>query len=102
MAYSAGSLADGFVATSKATIYTSTGKVIIRTMFFFNINAAGQTLNLYIKRSGGTSRQTHQLSLAQYATQSITDPIVLSSGDVIEADTTTSSAVSYFIGGAVG
>lgn len=102
MAYVAGSLADGFVATTQGVLYTSTGKAVIRTLFFYNVNAATQTLNIYIKRSGGTARQTHRLSLAQYATQSITDPIVLSSGDTLEADTTTTSAVSYFIGGAVG
>ena len=103
MAYIAGSLADGFVAIATGTIYTSAAKTIIRNLIFCNINAAPQTINLFITRSGGTRRQIYRFILAQWesvTTLSGGGVLLLANGDIIEADTTTASAVSYVVGGA--
>jgi hypothetical protein len=100
--YTAGSLADGQVATTVGTIYTASASVIVRAFILYNSNAATQTTNVYVTRSGGTRRQLYRFSLAQY--ESITvlsggEILALSSGDIIEADTTTSTAVDYLIAG---
>lgn len=97
------SLADGQVATSTGAIYTcpSSLNVRVRYITFFNTNVTSQTLNLYITRNGGTRRQLRQESIAQNADVEIDRPISLSPGDVLEADTTTASAVDYFICGEV-
>lgn len=106
MSFTGGSLADGQVADTTGTIYTvpASTVAIIKSMTFYNTNATGQTLNLYVTRSGGTRRQLHQeSSLAQYGTVDYLsggEVLVLSAGDVIEADTTTASAVDYLITGA--
>lgn len=98
------SLADGQVGTSKATIYTvpASTAAVVKSLVFFNTNASSQTLNVYVKRSGSVSRQIHrEATMAQYASVNpLSETLFLSAGDVIEADTTTASAVDYFIGGA--
>lgn len=98
------SLADGQVATTTGAIYTSPGSLYTRVRYIslFNTNAAGQTINLYITRSGGTRRQISQnTGVAQNANVEITNAFSLSPGDALEADTTTSSAVDFFISGDV-
>lgn len=100
---SGGSLGDGQVATSTGTILDS-GRVFtqINSATFFNTNAATQTLNIYITRNGGTRRQIVQASLTQNSTFFLVaegERLSLSPGDVLEADTTTGSAVDYFISG---
>ena len=104
MAFAAGSLADGQLPNSQGAIYTvpASTKGYIRNLLLLNINATTQTIDLYIKRSGGTSRQFRRLTLAQYESASVIEgeeAILLSPADAIEAVTTTSSAVNYFVGG---
>ena len=99
----AASLADGQVANSKGTIYTAAGSVIVRSWTLYNSNAISQTANVYVKRSGSTSRQLYRFTLAQYASATVLasgELLTLSTGDVLEADTTTASAVDFYIGGA--
>lgn len=98
------SLADGQVATSTGAILTSDASLYtqIHSACFFNTNAATQTLNIYITRNGGTRRQLYRSSLAQYSTFCLVgsgETLSLSPGDVLEADTTTGSAVDYFLSG---
>ena len=105
MSFVAGSLADGQVASSVGSIYTSTGvKTIVKSATFFNTNATAQTLNVYVTRSGGTRRQLYRdASMAQYTSFDLLsqgEVLVLSAGDSIDADTTTASAVDYVITGA--
>lgn len=100
-----GSLADGQVATTTGTLYTvpASTVTVIKSASFFNTNAATQTLNVYITRSGGTRRQIEQFTLSQYDTAHLLangETLVLSTGDVLEADTTTTTAVDYMITGA--
>ena len=104
MAFSGASLADGQVATTWGAIYTSTGvKTILRSVDFFNTNAASQTLELRITRSGMTARKLPRATLAQNESlRLLTDGevIVLSSGDTLDAQTTTATAVDYTVTGA--
>ena len=102
--FQGGSLADGQVATSTGTIYTSSGTTILKSVTFFNTNATGQDINVFVTRNGGTRRQiARSTGLAQYATYYfLTDGevLVLSDGDILEANTTTATAVDYLITGA--
>lgn len=96
-------MADGQVATSKGTLYTvpASTSAYVKSITFFNTNAATQTLNVYLK-PGATSRQIRRVSLAQYESYDVLDglgPIVLETGDLIEADTTTGTAVDFIITG---
>ena len=104
MAFVAGSLASGQVANAVAAIYTASTRVVVRSLNFYNTNAAGQTINVYITRSGQTRRQLYRSSsIAQYARLAFLsggEVLILSGGDTIDADTTTASAVDYYIGGA--
>ena len=102
--FAAGSLADGQLASSKGTIYTSTGvKTIVKSLSVFNTNAATQTVNVYVKRSGSSSRQAFRAVLAQYEFAYVLsdgDVLALSASDEIEGDTTDASAVDYVMTGA--
>ncbi len=100
MAITASSLADGQVATTKGTIYTSSGISYIKSMLFHNSGASTETLELFIKRSGSSSRAiaTVELAIGEYMVWD--DPISLSSSDVIEASTTSATSVDYTITGA--
>ena len=104
MAWTGASLADGQVATSVGTIYGPSGvKAIVKYCSFFNTNAAVQTLNVYITRSGGTRRQILRATMNQYDAVYLVsqgESLQLSDGDVLEADTTTTTAVDYMITGA--
>lgn len=93
-------LAEGQVASSKGTLYTvpASTSAYVRTITFYNSNAATQTLNFYLK-PGATSRQIRKVTLAQYESYEYTTPFMLETGDLIEADTTTASAVDYTITG---
>lgn len=103
-----GSLADGQLATSKTTIYTvpDLSYACIEFASFFNTNAASQTILLYVKRSGGTSRVIGRVVLAQNEHAWLVDQAIsslrLSAGDIIEAQTTTAEAVDFLICGIVG
>jgi hypothetical protein len=96
-------LAEGQLAITKGTIYTvPQGKTaFIRFFSCYNSNSAAQTINIYIK-PGSTSRQIGRYSLNQYESLRLLDNneiLVLEEGDIIEADTTTASAVDYVISG---
>lgn len=102
--FQGGSLADGQVATSTGTIYTSAGTTIIKSASFYNTNATGQDINIFVTRNGGTRRQiARSATLAQFGTYyflSDGEVLVLSDGDILEANTTTATAVDYLITGA--
>ena len=104
MAFSGASLSDGQVATSWGTIYgPGAAKAIVKQVDFYNTHATTQTLELAITRSGSTRRPLYRATLAQNESMTMLDDgdvIVLSASDVLEAQTTTASAVDYTVSGA--
>ena len=92
-------LAEGQLAVSKTAMYTVPGatSAYVRTIKLFNTNVLTQTINVYV--STGTSRQTYRISLAQNETAYMDDRITLETGDLIEADTTTATAVDFTVHG---
>jgi len=96
-------MGDGQLATTKGTLYTvpSVTSAYVKTFTVFNTNAATQTVIIYLKPSA-TSRKVIQLSLAQNESANVVDLIgqfILETGDLIEGETTTTTAVDYFIAG---
>lgn len=104
MAFTAASLADGQLASTKGTIYTSSSvKTIIKSFTVFNTNASSQTVVLYVKRSGSVSRSFFRGVFAQNEFSYVIsegEAITLSDGDEIEGSATNASAVDYVITGA--
>ena len=101
--YTGKSLADGQLPSSKGTLYTvPTGKrAIVRTFVVFNTGSTAETVSIYVSR-GTSSRQIGQAVLAANEAAQFfeSEPITLSSGDILEGDTTTGSTVDYLITGA--
>ena len=97
------SLADGQVATSAATgdEYVAVGNVRLTFMSLFNTNAANQTVVVYLRRFGSTNRVVARFILKQYQRGSafIDDQPYLSKGDALVVETTTASAVDFFLSG---
>ncbi len=67
-----------------------------------NTNSTAETVNLYFKASGGTSRRIipEDYSLAAKALLVMDDVLTLEVADVIEGDRTTALKCDYVISGA--
>jgi len=94
-------LAEGQLAAVKATIYTcpAATQAIIRDIAFGNVGGVTENLNLYVKKSGSTSRlfSKAQLDMDEFAHEE--DIGTLDAGDELEADTTNAASVDYSIMG---
>lgn len=94
-------LAEGFIASSQGAILGPVTAVTIIPeggIQMHNINAAIQTVILYIKRDG-TARPIGRAVLEQNWSAVSDGKMVLESGDSLEAVTTTASAVHFAISG---
>ena len=104
MAFTGASLADNQVATTWGTIYGPSGvKAIIKSATFFNTNATRQVLELRVTRSGSSARKFPRAELEINESMELLtngETLILSDGDVLQAQTTTATAVDYTITGA--
>lgn len=99
MALTAALLANGQLPSSKGTLYTATGPVIIKNVILVNTDASARTVNLYVKRT--TSRQVTPVALSLAAGAMYTsEELTLSSGDLLEGDASAASVVDYSVHGA--
>ncbi|KKL68718.1 hypothetical protein LCGC14_2122170 [marine sediment metagenome] len=98
------SLKDGQLPSSKTTLYTvpAATQTVINRIRLVNTNSTAETINLYFKASGGTSRRIipEDYSLAAKALFVMDDVLTMEVSDVVEGDTTTVSKVDYVISGA--
>jgi len=102
-------LADGQVSTSKATIFEigdsavlNSTKADVEKITLFNTNALAQTALIFVKKRFGVSRQLRQFILQQNEGGEYLEPgekLTLDIGDVIEAETTTGTAVDFVVFG---
>ena len=103
MTVSIKSLADGQLANSKGTIYTTPAstEAIIKSIILVNTNTSSETVNLYFKASGGTSRRLIPKDTSLPASNSLImdDLVTLEAADILEGDTTTASKVDFVISG---
>ena len=97
------SLADGQLANTKGTIYTTPAstETIIKSIILVNTNTTSEAVNLYFKASGGTSRRLIPKDTALAASNSLvmSDIVTLGAADILEGDTTTASKVDFVISG---
>lgn len=97
------SLADGQLANSKGTIYTTPAstQAIVKNIILVNTNTATETVNLYFKKSGGTSRRIIPKDTSLPAGNSLVmdDLITLEAAGIIEGDSTTGSKTDYVLNG---
>lgn len=94
-------LAEGQLAAAKTTIYTapSASQAIIRTVTFNHVAGGTQTIILYVKKSGSTSRVFSRAVLLTNEFAHEEDIGTLDTGDVLEAATTDASSVDYTVMG---
>ena len=102
-------LGNGQLPNSKGTLYTvpaSCAGARVSLVTSYNTNTTAETVNYYVKVSGGTSRQFERASLATLTSlftigglSDNTGTLMLSPGDIVEGDTTTASKVDYAIHG---
>lgn len=98
------SLSDGQLADAKGTIYTcgATKKgAIVKSITLVNTNSTTETVNLYFKASGGSSRNIIPVDtqLAAGYLLVVDDEKTLEASDILEGDTTTASKVDFVISG---
>lgn len=96
------SLATGQVAAAKATIYTvpAATQAIIRTVAFVQTGGVPtETVQLYVKESGGTSRKFSRAVIATNEFAHEEDIGTLEAGDELEAETTNAASVDFSVMG---
>lgn len=99
------SLADGQLSNSKATLFTASGQTAITYLVLTNTDSSTRTINIYIKRSGSTSRRIagKDFTMTAGSVINVIDDAMglrLSSGDLIEGDADTAAKIDYVITGA--
>lgn len=94
-------LADGQVAAVKTTIYTVpvATTAVIRTVAFVNVAVTTETVQLYYKPSGGTSRKFSQAQIAANEFAHEEDIGTMEAGDELEAETTNATSVDFTVMG---
>jgi len=106
MSFVGKTLADGQLPTTQTALYTvpASTRAIIKSFDLINNIATVQTVQIWIKRSGGTSRRAvnvGSLSIDERI-EALSDgeSWTLAAGDSIEGMTTTAAAIDYTITGA--
>lgn len=103
MPLSVKNLGTGQVASSEGDLYAcpASTSAVIKSIIFVNTNTTTETLNVYYKKFGGTSRLLTPKDFQLPTDYSLVfdEAITLSSGDAIRAATTTASKVDYNIFG---
>jgi hypothetical protein len=104
MALSIKALADGQLANSKGTIYTTPAltQAIVphKGLSLVNSDSSARTVNLYVNRSG-TSRRVipKDMSLGAGERFVLDQVLTLEAGDLIEGDASAATVVDYVISG---
>jgi hypothetical protein len=94
-------LAEGQLPAAKGTLYTvpAATHAIIRTVTFNQVAGGSQTVILYIKKSGSTSRVFSRAVLGTSEFAHEEDIGTLDTGDIIEGETTNAASVDYAVMG---
>src|SRR3990167_7196303 len=94
-------LADGQLPSSQTTLYTvpASTSVYVSMINIVNTNASPQSVDFWINASGSARRLFHVDGLAQYERIEFEAGLILETGDIIQAQTNTASAVDYVITG---
>src|SRR5688572_23694334 len=100
MAVTIKALADGQLADSKGTIYTTPALTqTAAKVTLVNTGAGARTCNVYVK-PGATSRRVAPVGLSLGVGESWTSPLLtLSAGDLIEGDASVTAEVDFTVNG---
>lgn len=100
MSLSIKALADGQLASSKGTLYTTPGstQAIVKSITLYNSGAGTNVCKIYANRTG-TSRVIFRVSLETLEHAQFVTPITLEAADLIEGDATSPTEVDYTING---
>ena len=103
MAIVSQNLSNGTVPATKGTLYTGvSGKVtLVKSIIFHNTNSTVETLIVYLKDASGSSKVIAQKDLEENATFTLhlKSPFHLEFNDLLEAETTTTLVVNYWVSG---
>lgn len=99
-------LSTGELGATIAPIYTCPALQTAYVKFFriYNTNISQETIEIYIQQSGQPIRQMHRFPLSTYESAEIIDKDAawcLAPGDVIYADGTSASGVTYMLTGGI-
>lgn len=106
MRFTGGSLADGQLGNSPTTIYEVPANTVavIKWASFFNVSAVTQSVDVYVTRVGSARRQIGKdPMLTQGNAYYLLDggeTLVLSAGDILEAQADALFSIDYLIAGA--
>lgn len=102
MAFTIKALANGQLAATKGTLYTTPAltQTIVKSITLVNTDASARTVNLYVNATG-TSRRIipKDLSLGAGESYVVNDVITLEAADLIEGDASAALVVDYVISG---
>ena len=103
MTVSITALADGQLASTKGTLYTTPAstQAIVKTITLTNTSDSIVKVNLYVKRDGSNSRRLCPKDMALKGGYSWTDDRVhtLEAADLVEGDASSGSTIDYVIDG---
>lgn len=103
MTVSIKSLADGQLASSKGTLYTTSAstETIVKNIILVNTSGGTVKVNLYFKASGGTSRRIipKDMEIKGGGLAVMDDEQTLEAADIIEGDASSATTVDYTISG---
>ncbi len=97
------SLADGQLAETKGTIYTTPAatQTIAQSIILVNSHSSALVVNIYFKASGGTSRRISpkDYSLAAGAMMEVDKPVTMEAADILEGSGGTAEKIDFVISG---
>ena len=92
-------LAEGQLPNAKGTLFTATGRTIIRLITAAHVAGGTQTVVFYVKKTASTSRVLGRAVLLTNEFAEEDQVVTLDTGDLIEGETTNALSVDYTIMG---
>ena len=101
MTLTAKQLADGQLASTQTTIYTTPASTTtyLKTVTLSNTGAAANTCQLWLLPSGGTARRLAYVTLQANETFTLDSPLVMDTADALQGQATSASEVDYTMHG---
>lgn len=103
MAATIKNLGEGQLPAAKGTLYTvpATTSAVVLVILLVNTDSVDRTVNLYYKKSGGTSRKLLPVDTVIVAGRKLTmeEKITMGAGDEIEGEATAATVIDYVISG---
>lgn len=92
-------LAEGQLPATKGTLFTATGQTVVRLIIVSHVAGGTQTVVLYVKKLASTSRVIARATLLVNEFAEEDQIITLSTGDIVEGETTDAISVDYALMG---